>query len=76
LNEKAPILERVQGIPISFIAPGPPAAYNARDRVQENTLKHNFAAGSAVAAGEAGVIVLAEERNSQKSIIQKNHRVL
>src|SRR5207253_7278388 len=76
LNEKASALQRKQRIRVSRVAPGTLALYAARNRIQQNAMKHYLAARSAPAPRKPRLIVLAVERNSYGSVIEKCHRIL
>src|SRR5437016_3066933 len=76
LNEKASALQRKQRIRVSRVAPGTLALYAARNRIQQNAMKHHLAARSAPAPRKPRLIVLTVERNSEGSVIEKCHLIL
>src|SRR5439155_1483029 len=56
--------KQTQRIRVSRVAPGTLALYAARNRIQQNAMKHHLAARSAPAPRKPRLIVLTVERNS------------
>src|SRR5258707_15120135 len=71
LNEEASVVERLKRSRICGISPSSLVAHAPCRGVEKNRVEHNFAARSTVSPGEAGVLVLLQERHSEILVIEK-----